>query len=102
MNQEQGQFPLNFLECPNCGGTKRVAMEVLEKEREQGKLSEARNAFLFQHQSLIAPPTGRFLSAVAILSYFDACMDCGTVYCIHAETKVAVQGMKQGSPFSTS
>lgn len=87
------QCPISFDVCPNCGSTQRVATKVLESEQEQGRCMEANTAYLFQHQSLIAPPSMRFLSAQVILSYFDACLDCGTVYLVHAETKTAVQGI---------
>ena len=102
--QEEKQFPIHMEQCPNCGSLRRVAMEVLNKEHEAGKAMVATTAFLFQHQSLIAPPGGQFLSATVIVTWYDVCYDCGTVYCIHADTKVAVKGMgnqgKQSPPLS--
>jgi len=71
-----------------------MAKEVLESEHAKGKAKLALNAFLFQHQSLIANPDMKFLSAPVIMSFFDACTDCGTMYCIHAEVQTAVPGMK--------
>ena len=108
MPEELTKFPLDFPKCPVCGSERRVALEALKSEHEQGKCLGAKNAFLFQHQSLIANPNMRFLSALMVLTFYDACADCGTVYCIHAETKTAVQGMGQspqqpaGGMFSSS
>lgn len=103
------KFPLDYPKCPVCGSERRVAMEALKSEHEEGRCHGAKNAFLFQHQSLIANPNMQFLSALMVLTFFDACADCGTVYCIHAETKTAVQGMSQkptgqpaGGMFSSS
>ena len=89
------KFPLGFSKCPACGGERRVAMEALKSEQEQGRCLGAKNAFLFQHQSLIANPNTQFLSALMVITFYDVCADCGATYCLHAETKTAVQGMGQ-------
>ena len=94
------KFPLDFPKCPVCGGERRVAMEALKSEHEQGRCKGAQNAYLFQHQSLIANPNMQFLSALMVITFYDACLDCGTVYCLHAETRTAVQGMGQKPPQS--
>ena len=105
MLEEPIKFPLDFPKCPVCGSERRVALEALKSEHEQGRCKGANNAFLFQHQSLIAPNM-QFLSALMVISFFDACVDCGTTFCVHVETKTAVQGMapKQpaGGTFTTS
>ena len=92
------KFPLEFPKCPVCGSERRIALEVLKSEHEHGKCKGADNAFLFQRQSLIANPNMQFLSALMVITFYDACVDCGTVYCPHAETKVATQGLAPKSP----
>jgi len=103
-NKEQPKLDID--KCPVCGSTKRLSKEVLESEHRAGKAMLASNAYLFRQESLISNPNMQFLSATVILSFFDACMDCGTVYCVHAETKLAVQGMGKAPqnqpPFSLS
>jgi len=88
---------LSFIQCPTCGGTRRLAGEVLKLEQEKGKIPKESNVFLFAHQSVIESVIARslnWLSAPIIFSYFDVCVECGTVYCIHAEIQKAVQGGK--------
>ena len=101
-------FPtLDFKKCPNpeCGSVRRIAHEVAKKLIEEGKLPKGTNAYLYNHQSILAKNMN-WLSATMILSYYDACMDCGTVYCIHSEVRIVVQGMEPsagaGKQFSTS
>ena len=100
---EEIKFPLKFKECPTCGSTRRVANEVLEKEKEKGKFKPEITSFLFPHQSVIAT-SPHFLSAPMIVTFYDACADCGTVYCIHAEVRTVTPGVKPSPPpqFSTS
>ena len=87
------QIPVkDFTQCPNCQSTKRVAGEVLLRQIEAGKMPKTSIAYLFTHQSVIA--AGTWLSAPMIISYYDVCEDCGTVYCIHVEERVAVAGAK--------
>ncbi len=104
--EEKPMFPINIDKCPNCGSTRRIANEVLEIEKEKGKIGPKVVSFLFQHQSLITDPAKTVLSAPIIMSFFDVCVDCGTVYCIHAEVKTAMPGQTPGGPagqgFSTS
>ena len=89
MTEEQKQivYPLNFTECPNCGSARTIAKDVLEQEKAKGKIGEHSTAFLFRHQSIITEPLRNALTAPSILSYFDACADCGTVICAHTEVK---------------
>lgn len=97
------KFPLDFKECPVCGSTRRIAGEVLEMQKEKGNIGLESNAYLFPHQSVIADAKRTFLSAPMILTFYDACADCGTVYCIHADVKVVVPGGKLPPPtFSPS
>ena len=91
-NIPQVEFPLNFSQCPNCGSTRRVTDEVLQAEQSEGKLQEVKSTHLFQQVGVVAPPSGRFLTAKAIVWMMDACADCGTIYIIHAEVQTVMQG----------
>ncbi len=96
------RFPLNFTQCPNCGSERRVAGEVLETEKEKGKAKAEIISFLFQHQSVIAA-SPHFLSAPMVTTFYDACTDCGTVYCIRAQVQTVIPGGKiPPAQFSTS
>ena len=96
--EEEIKFPLHFTECPACRSTRLVANEVLEVEKEKGKAGPAVIAFILQCQSAIADPTKTVLSMPVILSFFDICADCGTVFCVHAELRTGVPGVKQAPP----
>jgi len=90
--QPELQFPITFSKCPNCGSTRRIANEVLEGEKKKKGLNPKLMATLLQHQVIIADPTRTWLSAPAISSSFDACADCGTVYCVVAILGTAMPG----------
>lgn len=92
------KLPIEFKECPNCGSDKRIANEILENEKAKGKTGKDANAYLFMHQSLIADPAKTILSAPLITAFFDACMVCGTVYCVHMDVKTAMPGMGKKMP----
>ena len=87
----------NFTKCPVCWSEKRIAKEVGEQQVEKGNLPKGLHAFMFQHQSVIAGAPGTWISAPVILSFYDVCKDCGTVYCVHTETRIVVQGGKMPS-----
>ncbi len=99
---EEIKFPLSFTQCPVCGSIRRVANEILNSEKEKGKVGLEISAFLFQHQSLIADARKTILSAPMITSMYDVCVDCGTVYCIHVQVGTAVPGAAPGKPPSGS
>jgi len=103
-NMEEKPTALNFTTCPICGSERLQANEVLQKEIEKGRMPKNSKAFLFTHQSIIAAGQN-WLSAPMVMSFYDVCMDCGTVVCIHAEVRTAVAGGKMpqaGTQFSTS
>lgn len=103
--EQESQLPLNIGQCPNCGGTRRIANEVLQEQIKKGRMKKDTKAFLYNHQSIIAGPVGTWLSAPMVISFYDVCMDCGTVYCVNAQVKTAMQGGKMpqaGNQFSTS
>jgi len=91
---EELKFPIDFDSCPNCGSTRRLAEEVMRKEKDKGKVGEDTKPFAFSGQSLMADPRKTFLSAPILLTFYDVCADCGTVYCVHAELGTATPQMK--------
>lgn len=95
----------DFTKCPVCAGTHTLANDILQKEIEKGRMPKSSKAFLYQHQSIMAKPTG-WLSAPIIITFYDACSDCGTTYCVHAEERVVIAGGKMlpasGGQFSSS
>lgn len=95
---EEVKFPLSFNKCPSCGGKRRVSDEVLKGEIAKGKAGEDIHSFLFQYQSAINDPRRTVLSVPVIISFFDVCVDCGTVYCINAQVASGVLGEKPKMP----
>ena len=95
---EEVKFPITHQECPNCGSTRLIANEVLKREIKKGRMKVGANAFLVQYSSAITDPTLSALSFPVIISFFDACWDCGTMVCVHAMLQTAVPGMKQPPP----
>lgn len=98
VNEPTPIFPLNFTQCPNCESENRMAGTVLKQEKAKGKLKKEVNAWLFAHQSIVAGQPGTWISAPVITSYYDACVDCGTVYCVHAGLGTVVPGGKVPPP----
>ena len=107
MEEEKGkQKGINFTVCPNpdCKSTRLQANEVLQKQIEKGAMPKNSKAFLYMYKSIIAQEKS-WLSAPMVVSYYDACMDCGTVLCIHSEVITIVAGGKlpeTGKQFSTN
>jgi len=93
---EEVKFPIDFDSCPNCGSTRKLAEEVMRKEKDKGKVGEEAKPFAFFGQSLMADPRRPFISAPILLTFYDVCADCGTVYCVHAELGTATPQMKPG------
>ena len=94
---------LHFDECPVCESDRRLANEILAQEVEAGKVPISTKAFLYTHQSVIA--AGTWLTAPMIITFYDMCMDCGTVYVVHSEVHKVMQGgkpPKSGGGFSSS
>lgn len=99
-------FPvLDFNKCPACGSGKRVAGEVIADQIKKGRMPVTANAYLFTYQSIIAIGN-KWISAPVVVSFYDVCWDCGTVYCIHVDVGTAIQGSKTlpptGQQFSKS
>lgn len=71
--------------CPNCGSTERLLEQILDKFRDEGKISK--DAFprgsMLQVQ-LIDPNKLMLATAVRIpvlLIFYDICAQCKTFYC---------------------
>lgn len=95
---EETKFPLTFNQCPNCGSIRRIGNEVLEQEKEKGRAGKDMIGFLFNHSGVVADQRKTMLSVPLISTLFDACMDCGAVYCVHADVKQVVVGMYKPPP----
>lgn len=81
------QFPMEFTACPQCGETQRMADSVLQDLKDKGKARKDLKAFLYNHVGAVQDPTKTNLTVPVIYSFFDACINCGTVYCVHAEVR---------------
>ncbi len=101
MENMQIPFTKAFKECPSCGSTNRVANEVIQKQKDEDKVRKDVRAWLFSHQSMIADITKPHIQVPVVISLYDVCMDCGTVYCIEVGVRMG-QPQKQGPRFSTS
>lgn len=97
MTQEL-KFPLDFTKCPVCGSTERLAETLVKQEQENSKIGKDAKPFLFQEQTLIMDPRKVVLSFPVALSFYDVCLNCGTVYCVHAELARGTPQMKQAPP----
>ncbi len=95
----ESKFPLTFTQCPNCGGERRIANEVIQEQKDKGLADEHTQVWLFSHQSMLADTGRPHIQIPIVLSLYDACMDCGTVYCIRAEKAM---GTHQTNPKTQS
>lgn len=93
---EEIKFPLEFTQCPSCGSTKRIAAMLLEKEKEKGKAGKDTTGIIQTIQAIIADPRHIVLSAPVVMALVDICADCGTLYCILAQTGTATPGPARG------
>lgn len=102
--EENVKFPLTFDQCPNCDSERRVANEVIQEQKDAGTAKESTRAWLFSHESLIADMGKPHIQVPVVLSFFDACVDCGTVYCVRIEVKMVTPqtGRPKTPPFSLS
>lgn len=105
--EQKVEFPLTFDQCPVCGSKRRVANEVIQEQKDAGTAKESTQAWLFNHQSIIMDQGRPHIQVPVVLSLYDVCMDCGTVYCIRAEVKMVTPQagkpkMPPGGMFSKS
>lgn len=81
------KFPLEFNECPNCGGSERV-VELAMQEVEKGKGVKRENPFVSMEK--VGIPLTNPLKIVGVtvpilLCHFDICASCGLRRCVKAE-----------------
>ena len=94
MIESGSKYPsLDIKQCPNCGSTRRLADEVLQQQIKEKKMPKESAAFIMPYKSVVAMGD-RWLSAPCIFSFYDVCVECGTLYCTHAEVQTVVQGGK--------
>jgi len=87
MEIQEIKFPITFDKCPNCESERKLANEVLNQEKEKGKIGLEVSAFIFQNQSLIVDMRKTWFTAPMIITTYDVCLDCGTVYCIKVDVQ---------------
>jgi len=92
------EFPLVFDQCPNCGSERRIVEILLEKEREQGRINKDAKATVMIQNTAIVDPTraGMALTIPVLLTFYDICADCGTLYCVLAQLQKAMPQMAPG------
>lgn len=94
-SQKEQLFPKTFDSCPNCNSKRRMADMIVQELIAKGA-NKALKAWVVMNQSKIADPTRTTLTDPVLITIFDVCYDCGTLYCIEAGVKVVVKGMGQG------
>ena len=92
------EFPRVFPECPNCGSQKRLAQSVADELIAEGKANPDLKAWIFNHKCVIVDQSRPWLSAPVLMAVFDACYDCGTVYCVNATLGVGMPQMGGQGP----
>jgi len=94
-NQGRVGWPKTFDSCPNCGEIKTLTDELKAEEVAAGKIRETTHIALLVAHTLIADPgmIDKTLSVPAIISAWDACAACGTLYVKHAHIQSV---MRQG------
>ena len=97
------KFPITFDKCPNCGSNKRIAEIVTNEEIEKGRIEPGnKTAFMIAKTVITDPKTLKFIisskEVVVLLGAFDACADCGTLYCISASKGTGTVGTQAMTP----
>jgi len=93
---EELKFPIDFDACPKCGSKRKVAQELIEQEKKKGKAGEDMRGAVIVQRTLIADGRRTLLSALMLTAMIEICYDCGTLYCVHAET--AITQIQTGAP----
>ena len=89
------KFPLDFAKCPNCGSTQRLADSVMKAEVARGRPLGKSIAVAAVFQAAIGTPT-LIGQQIPMLSVFaDFCVNCGALYCVHAEVQMATATRQQ-------
>lgn len=95
-------YPKMFESCPNCGSTSRVIEKETQEEIAQGNLGVGTKlAAMIVRTAIFNPNDAKLLASrqfPVVVSFFDICDDCGTVYCceIQKGSAVAKPQMRQG------
>ena len=100
-------FPVQFDKCPVCGSERRLVEEETAKEIEAGRLSPGSRIPSLMGQSVMYNPMNisRVLAkrlVPCLIGIYDACADCGTLYCIRmekGEATIEAEGQKPPPPF---
>ena len=97
--EKELKFPLTWSKCPNCGSTRRIAGEIIEQERKKGRIGEGVTAVSFVAPPImIADPRKIILASPMLMTFYDVCADCGTLYCVRAEMKTVTPKIKPANP----
>ena len=87
------EYPLNFGACPNCGSDRLMANEMIRELKCEGKARLDIKACLFRYTSIIGDSTMKTVSTPVIVTSYDACVDCGTVFVVSARRGIATSGL---------
>lgn len=96
--EEELKFPLEFNECPNCRGTRKVFNTVMEQEKAKGKIGEDAKGGTRTQMVIVADMRKTFLSAPALMITWDICADCGMEHCIRVDLTTATPQMQKQGP----
>ena len=102
MIEPELKFPIDFKECPNCGSNRRIAEIVTNEEIEKGNLKPGqRTPFIAAKALVFDPKTLKIITpnkeVLILLGFFDACADCGTIYCLQATKNIGTVEMGPSS-----
>ena len=93
----ESRFPLEFKECPNCGGTETIEELAWKEDIANGRATED---YVFAVQPTIVPlidqKKGIGISATVIIKDYVDCGTCGMHYCKQAIKQIAP--IKMGKP----
>lgn len=89
--EEKLKFPLVWNKCPNCGSEKRVVGTLRNELVAEGKWRPEVEGVLMQQITRIADPArlSVILKIPMLLTWIDACAECGTLYCIKIDCQDA-------------
>ena len=73
-----------FKECPICKRTETISQIGSIEARKNGKIPEDSFIFIDAKTTLLGNPNTAIISVDAIITYYDICAGCGTMYCVKA------------------
>ena len=95
------EFPIKFLSCPYCGGTRRLIESVKAEEVEKGKCGEDMPMGSTTKGLAVYDPRKPALSAPQVILLYDICVeqDCGREYLVEVrKTDVPLTTQMKGMP----